>query len=154
ITPAPPCTTIDQRCAGWAVALAASAVVARINAAVRNVDISACLQHAAADLVEFDRLEERFEIAFAKAFIALALDEFKEDRADGVLAEDLQQQALTFAWGAIEQDAALAEFFHRFAMARQTFVDEIEISLDGVLEFDVARAKAIDDFVEIVSAEG
>src|SRR3546814_14547170 len=40
------------------------------------------LQRAAADLVEFHRLEERGEIAFAEAFVLLALDEFEEDRAD------------------------------------------------------------------------
>src|SRR5262245_58553571 len=34
------------------------------------------LQHAALDLVEFDRFKQRFEIALAEAFIALALDEF------------------------------------------------------------------------------
>src|SRR3546814_12086927 len=50
------------------------------------------LQRAAADLVEFHRLEERGEIAFAEAFVLLALDEFEEDRADHRLAENLEQQ--------------------------------------------------------------
>ena len=41
----------------------------------------------------FDAFEQRLEIAFAEALIALALDDLEEDRADGVLGEDLQQQA-------------------------------------------------------------
>ena len=40
------------------------------------------LEHAAADLVFLDRFEQRPEIALAKSFVALALDEFEEDRAD------------------------------------------------------------------------
>src|SRR6185295_9257202 len=65
---------------------------------------SAGLQHAAFDLVEFDTLEQGFEIAFAEAFVAFALDEFEKNRADSVLAEDLQQQALAFAGRAVDQD--------------------------------------------------
>ena len=49
-------------------------------------------QHPAAHLVQLHRLEQRLEVAFAKAFVAFALDELKEDRAQLVLAEDLQQQ--------------------------------------------------------------
>ena len=51
------------------------------------------LQHAAANLVGFDAFEQGAEIALAEALIALALDDLEEDRADGVLGEDLQQQA-------------------------------------------------------------
>ena len=39
-------------------------------------------QHAAADLVELDALEQGAEIALAEALVALALDELEEDRAD------------------------------------------------------------------------
>src|SRR3546814_5427535 len=63
------------------------------------------LQRAAADLVEFHRLEERGEIAFAEAFVLLALDEFEEDRADHRLAENLAQQPRVALGGrAVEQD--------------------------------------------------
>jgi hypothetical protein len=49
-----------------------------------------CPQDAALDLVLLDRLEESLEVAFAKSFITLPLDEFKEDRADHGLGENLQ----------------------------------------------------------------
>ena len=65
------------------------------------------LQHAALDLVEFDALEQRAEIALAEAFVALPLDDLEEDRADGVLGEDLQQQALLRR--AVNQDAVGAQ---------------------------------------------
>src|SRR6059058_2299897 len=48
-------------------------------------------KHAASDLILFDRLEQGFEIAFTKPVITLALNELKEDRAYGSLAETLQQ---------------------------------------------------------------
>src|SRR6266852_1679378 len=47
-------------------------------------------EDAAADLVALDRFEERAEISFAKALIALALDDLEKDRADHRLGEDLQ----------------------------------------------------------------
>jgi hypothetical protein len=51
-------------------------------------------QHAALHLVALDALEQRLEVAFAEAFVALALDDLEEDRAERVLGEDLQQLAL------------------------------------------------------------
>src|SRR5688572_26422515 len=48
---------------------------------------------AAIDLILLDTLEQRLEIPFAEAFVALALDQLEEDRADDVLREDLQQHA-------------------------------------------------------------
>src|SRR5262245_37251290 len=119
----------------------------------RRAYASARFQYAAADLVEFDGFEQGFEIALAEAFIALPLDELEEDRADRVLAEDLQQQALTLARRAVDQDAAFAELLDRLAMPRQAFVDEVEINFDGVLQFDMAFAQAIDNGVEIVGSE-
>src|SRR3546814_5033058 len=52
------------------------------------------LQHAALDLVALDALEQGLEVAFAEAFVALALDDLEEDRAERVRGEDLQQLAL------------------------------------------------------------
>src|SRR5512146_1843247 len=40
------------------------------------------LQYPAPDLVEFDRLEQGAEVAFAEALVALALDDLEEDRSD------------------------------------------------------------------------
>src|SRR3546814_21085558 len=61
------------------------------------------LQHAAADLVEFDRFEQRLEIALAEAFVALALDAFEKDRPDHRVGEDLQQHALVLGRRAVDQ---------------------------------------------------
>src|SRR3546814_8638669 len=52
------------------------------------------LQHAALHLVALDAFEQGLEVAFAEAFVALALDDLEEDRAERVLGEDLQQLAL------------------------------------------------------------
>jgi hypothetical protein len=70
-----------------------------------------------ADLVELDALEQRLEIALAEALVALALDDLEEDRADHVLGEDLQQQALALGRRAVDQDAALLELGGGLAMA-------------------------------------
>src|SRR5258706_12849195 len=39
------------------------------------------LQDPAPDLIELDRFEQRAEIAFPEPFVALALNDFEEDRA-------------------------------------------------------------------------
>src|SRR5207245_134352 len=62
----------------------------------------------AADLVGFDRFEERAEIPFAKPLVALALDDLEENRADHRLGEDLQQQALALGGSAVDQDLVAA----------------------------------------------
>src|SRR5579859_441207 len=120
----------------------------------RRDDIASGLQHAAADLVEFQALEQRLEIAFAEAIIALALDEFEEDRAQHVLREDLQQQALALGRGAVDQDAALAHFLDRLAMAGQALVDQVEIGVDGVLQTDTVGGQLVDGLVEVRAAQG
>src|SRR5215470_13175395 len=51
------------------------------------------LDHAAADLVALERLEQGLEIAFAEPLVALALDEFEEHGPEQRLREDLEQQA-------------------------------------------------------------
>ena len=53
--------------------------------------VSCLLQHTTPDLIRFDAFEQRAEVAFAEALIALALDQLEEDRADLVGGEDLQQ---------------------------------------------------------------
>jgi hypothetical protein len=50
------------------------------------------LQCAAPDLVTLERLEERLEIALAKAVVALALDEFEEDGAQQRAGKDLSNK--------------------------------------------------------------
>src|SRR5512139_2522562 len=92
------------------------------------------LQHAAADLVELDALEQRAEVAFAEALVALALDELEEDRPDHRLREDLQQQLIgrALVGGAVDQDAQAPELFELLAMVGQTLVDQVVVGGDGV----------------------
>ena len=101
MTPEPPCRTRDQAnltlLAGtW------GSVVGR--------------QHAPANLVEFDALEQGLEVALAEALVALALDQLEEDRADLVLGEDLQQQALAFGGGAVDDTGLLLQIFTQNAI--------------------------------------
>ena len=52
------------------------------------------LDHATTHLVFLDGFEQRLEVAFAEALVALALDDFEEDRADHRVGEDLQEDAV------------------------------------------------------------
>src|SRR3982751_2963748 len=47
--------------------------------------------YSAAYLIQLDRFEQRLEVAFAAALVALALDDLEKDGADHRLGEDLQQ---------------------------------------------------------------
>ena len=55
--------------------------------------LDASLEDTAALLIEFDGFKQRLEISLAKSLVALALNDFKKDRANRVLGEDLQQDA-------------------------------------------------------------
>ena len=57
------------------------------------------LKHTARDLIAFDAFEQCFEIALAKAFVALALDEFEEHGANLGLGENLEEQARVASLG-------------------------------------------------------
>jgi hypothetical protein len=78
------------------------------------------LHYTAANLVQLDRLEQRLEVAFAEALIALALDDLEEDRSNLVFSEDLQQQVFGCA---VDQDLALAQLVERFAVIRHAAID-------------------------------
>src|SRR3954470_8586809 len=90
-------------------------------------------EDAAAHLVELDALEQSLEIALAEALVALALDDFEEDRADHVLGEDLQQQALTFRGRAVHQNAALLELGDALLMALDALRQHLVISVRRIL---------------------
>ena len=100
------------------------------------------LQHAALDLVGFDRFEQRLEIAFAEALIALALDDLEEDRADGVLREDLQQQALSSVGAPSIRMRSRFSRAHVLAMALDAVVEPLVIGVRRVLERDAAPRAA------------
>src|SRR4051812_8635606 len=106
------------------------------------------LDHSAADLVELDALEQRLEIAVAEALIALALDDFEEDRAEHVLGEDLKQDAL-LADIAVDQDAVLAQPLEILAMVGDALVHQFVIGLDRVLQLDAAATQPLDGVEDV-----
>src|SRR5215213_2854790 len=111
------------------------------------------LENTSAHLVELDALEQSLEIALAEAFVALALDDLEENRADHVLGEDLQQQALTLGRGAVHQDAALLELGDALLMAFDSLGQHLVISVGRVLEGNAAGPDDVDCGVDIAGAE-
>src|SRR5215470_3477447 len=91
-------------------ALADSTQLASAGSCVSStftVPRSGRLNDAAAKLIALERFEQRLEVAFAEALVALALDELEEHRTEQRLREDLEEQPLPAAVrGAVEQDAA------------------------------------------------
>src|SRR5947209_20406500 len=85
------------------------------------------LQYAAAHLVELHRLEQRLEVALAETLVALPLDDLEEDRADGGLGEDLQQQPAARA--AIDEDLPLLQLGERLAMVWQALADHLVVGV-------------------------
>src|SRR5580692_9693644 len=102
---------------------------------------------AAADLVELDRLKQGAEIAFAKTFIALALDNLKEDRPYDVGGKDLQQYAILRR--AIDEDAALFQLLGRFTVTNDTRGNPLVVGIRRVLKNDSLAAQPIDGAVDI-----
>src|SRR4029078_10183918 len=84
-------------------------------------------QYAAAHLVELHRFEERAEVAFAEALIALPLNDLEEDRADHGLGEDLQEEAARRI--SIDEDLAFAQLIERLTMPGQALLDELVVRI-------------------------
>src|SRR6185295_15488021 len=110
-------------------------------------------QHSSAHLVQLDRLEQRPEVAFAESFVALALDDLEEDRADDVLREDLQQEALAFLRIAVEQYAPLTQLFEVLAVAADACVHALIICIGRVLELHALRAQHVHGLDDVRRAE-
>src|SRR3989441_12235745 len=85
---------------------------------------------AAAYLVELHRLEQRLEVALAEALVAFPLDDFEEDRADGGLGEDLQQQPAARA--AVDQDPAPLQLLERLGVVWQALADHLVVGVRRV----------------------
>src|SRR5437773_7212640 len=100
------------------------------------------LQYAAAYLVELHRLEQRLEVALAEALVALPLDDLEEDRADGGLGEDLQQQPA--AGAAVEEDPALLQLLERLAVVRQALADHLVVGFRRVEQPHARGAQPVD----------
>src|SRR3954462_4938446 len=115
-------------------------------------------QHAAPDLILLDRFEQRLEIALAESIVALALDEFEEDRPDRVRRENLQQHfgvaAIDHAL-AVDQDAVALQAGDVLAMPRQGRVDLFEIGLwRRRHERQAVGAQRLDGGVDVARAAG
>src|SRR3954466_10171324 len=111
------------------------------------------LKDAAAHLVELDAFEQRLEVPFAEALVALALDDLEKDRADHVLREDLQEQALSLGRSAVHQDSALLQLPHALLMPFDPLGKHFIISVGRVLEGNAAGADDIDGLIDIRRAE-
>src|SRR5690606_5385288 len=108
---------------------------------------------AATNLVQFDGLEQGLEVAVAEAFIALALDDLEEDRAEQVFGEDLQQQTF-FADIAVQQDAVLLQALEVFTVAGDALVHQLVIGLDRVLQLDATGAQFFYGAVDVLRGHG
>src|SRR4051812_4232427 len=126
-----------------------AAVPAALDPGLRRGTCHPSLDHPAPHLVELDALEQRLEIAFAEAFVALALDDLEEDRADDVLGEDLEQQALPFGRRAVHENAALLQLGDVLLMALDALGEKLVISLRRVLELDAARSDDVDRLIDV-----
>ncbi len=101
-------------------------------------------QHAAADLIGFDALEQGFEVAFAEALVAFALNDLEEDRSDHVFGEDLQEQALAFGGGAIHQDPVGGQSLQVLAMSRHPSLELLVVGVGRLLEGDPVLTHRLD----------
>src|SRR5215469_8862533 len=110
-------------------------------------------EDAAADLVTLDRFEKGAKIAFAEAFVALALDDLEEDRADHGFGEDLQQQALSSYRGAVDQDSVAAQPREILAVSGDTAVDRLVIGVGDRHERDAARFQSLDGRIDVCGGQ-
>src|SRR2546429_3098549 len=118
-----------------------------------SVPILGCrFQNAAAYLVELHRLEQRLEVALAEALVALPLDDFEEDRADGGLGEDLQQQPAARA--AVDEDLPLLQLGERLAMVRQALADHLVVGVRRVEQLHARGAQLIDGGIDVAAMQG
>src|SRR5690606_22563731 len=105
-------------------------------------------------LVALDALEQRLEVALAEAFVALALNDLEEDRADRVLGEDLQQLALLGLGIRVDQDPVAAQALHVLAVLRDALVDHVEVRVGRVQELDAGLAHLLHRHVDVVGEAG
>jgi len=96
-------------------------------------DLLVRLDHAAAHLVFLDGFEQRLEVAFAEALVALALDDFEEDRADHRVGENLQQDAV-IARRAVDEQVQLAQLVERLAVAGNAGIDLLVVGVRVVMK--------------------
>src|SRR6202011_4625513 len=110
-------------------------------------------EDTATDLVALDRLEEGAEIAFAKALVAFALNNFEKDRTDHRLGEDLQQQSLAGGRRTVDQDPVAPQAGEVLAVSPDAGVDRLVIGVGDRHERDSARPQRLDAGVDVVGGE-
>src|SRR5882724_1602225 len=101
------------------------------------------LNHSPPLLIQLDRLEQGFEVAFAEAFVAFALDDLEEDWADDILRENLEQHALPFARVAVKQNASLLERAQILAVPGYAGIDLFVVRLRRVLKLNAVFTQSI-----------
>src|SRR5258708_225220 len=109
-------------------------------------------EHAAALLIELDGFEQRLKIPFAEALVALALNDLEEDRADRILAENLQQDPGFVV--AVDEMSATLKLGHRFTVTLHPRIDTFVVGRGSFLEFDAAAAQGIHRLVDIAGTQG
>src|SRR5690606_38412524 len=115
-------------------------------------ELGGTFQYAAAHLVQLYGFEQGFEIAFAKTVVALALDDFKENRTNLVFSENLQQQAAL--WRPIEQYLVLLQAVGVLAVVWQPAIQQFVISVGSIQELQAAAAQLFDGCVNILGRQG
>src|SRR5262249_35160678 len=85
-------------------------------------------------------------------FVALALDDLEEGRADDVGGEDLQEDALLV--GAVDEDAAAPQLLERLFVPRDAVFDGAVISVRRVLEVAAARPQRVAGGVDVGGGDG
>src|SRR5579864_2228194 len=111
------------------------------------------IEHATSNLIEFDRFEERAEIALAETLVAAPLDDLEEDRTDHRLREDLQQQSASLGGRADDQDAVALERLQVETVAGQSRIDPFIISVGHIHELHAVRGKRPDGGNDIAGLE-
>jgi hypothetical protein len=111
------------------------------------------MRDAPANLVFLDGVEQRLEVAFAEALIAIALNDFEEDRADHGIGEYLQQQALTFGRRAIEQNIVRAQAGDILAMPGNPLVEGLIVRSRRIYENHAACRQRLDGGKDIARAQ-
>src|SRR5262249_33932002 len=136
-------------------------IASRCNASIREESatgglresrLTLLLEYATPNLVQLDRFEERPEIAFAEALIALALDDLEEDRPDDCRGEDLQQH-LVGDRRAVDQDTVFLQARAVLLVSGQTLRQQIVIGFRRVLERHAPSAQQLHGRVDVVGAE-
>src|SRR5215470_4572172 len=139
-------------------ALADSTQLASAGSCVSStftVPRSGRLNDAAAKLIALERFEQRLEVAFAEALVALALDELEEHRTEQRLREDLEEQPLLAAFGgSVQEDAARLQLVNLFVVSWQTLLEHLVVGRGrGGHQRDARLAQAVDAGVQIVGEE-